>query len=201
MYSFFFLLLTVQRSRVKVQGLLQWRFGIQNIPTSYLTCADHKQAYKSWPELSQQLKMWVYLCLTVQCTQSLRLSVRLYQGLFLVQNDWQHGESWDSFNQEVICIGEMMPELWNALASGCPGGILALWCPTRFLFALVGGKNKTRAGWPAVWSNNTKMLLVFKFQGHFSAVIYRPVPLKSQDPDHAGCQKFQLKLQNKEVLH
>lgn len=60
-----FLLLNVQRSHVKVQGLLQWRFGIQNILTSYLTCADHKQAYKSWPELSQQLNMWVYLCLTV----------------------------------------------------------------------------------------------------------------------------------------
>lgn len=57
-------------SPVTAQGLLKWRLGIQNILTSYLTCADHKQAYKSWPELSQQTDIWVYLRLTMQCTQS-----------------------------------------------------------------------------------------------------------------------------------
>lgn len=44
--------------------------GVQNILTSYLTCADHKQAYKSWPELSQQTDIWVYLRLTGPYTQS-----------------------------------------------------------------------------------------------------------------------------------
>lgn len=98
-------------------------------------------------------------------------------------------------------MGEMLPELRYALAPGCPEGMLALWYPTRFLFALVGGKNKTRAGPAVVWSNNTKMLLAFKFQGHFLAVIFRHMPLKSQDSDHTGCNEFQLKIQNKQVLH
>lgn len=73
-YLFVWLLvLNVWRNPVTAQGLLKWRLGIQNILTSYLTYADHKLAYDSWPELSQQLDIWVYLHLTVQCTQSLLL--------------------------------------------------------------------------------------------------------------------------------
>lgn len=48
-------------SPVTAQGLLKRRLRIQNILTSYLTCADHKQAYKSRREQSQQTDIWA-LC-------------------------------------------------------------------------------------------------------------------------------------------
>lgn len=56
----------VAESPVTAPELLKRRLEIQNIVlTSYLTCADQKQAHKSWPELSQQTDIWVYLCPTV----------------------------------------------------------------------------------------------------------------------------------------
>lgn len=56
----------VAESPVTAQELLKRRLEFQNIVlTSYLTCADQKQAYKSWPELSQQTDIWVYLRPTV----------------------------------------------------------------------------------------------------------------------------------------
>lgn len=58
------------KSPVTAQRLLKWSLQIQNILALYLTRADHKQAYKSWPELSQQMDIWVYLHFTAQCTQS-----------------------------------------------------------------------------------------------------------------------------------
>lgn len=191
-------------SPVTAQGRLKWRSEIQNILTSYLICADHKQAYKSWPELSKQTDIWVYLRLTVQLTQRwylyyfMDLSTSLSSLLFLKKmTDSSDGES---YNEEVICMSEMFPELRSAVAPGCPEGILALWCPTRLLFALVGGKNKTRAGPGVVWSNNTETLLVFEFHGRFLAVIFWSIPLKSQY-DHTGCHTFQREIQNKQVLH
>lgn len=51
---------------VAAQRLLKWE--VENILASCLTCADCKQAYKSWPELSQQMDIWVCLHLRVQRT-------------------------------------------------------------------------------------------------------------------------------------
>lgn len=81
-------------SPVTAQALLKWRLVFENTLTSYLTCADHKQAYKSWPELSQQTDIWVYLRLTVQRSQGwylygFRDLLTPHSSLLLLQNDWQ----------------------------------------------------------------------------------------------------------------
>lgn len=163
--------------------------GVQNILTSYLTCADHKQAYKSWPELSQQTDIWVYLRLTGPYTQSWNLYCVMdiqtsNSSLLIFENDWQLRAE----KAEIYIIRRWFVWVKCCLNSDIPWPLSALrpcWLfdvPHTFCLPWWVGKTKPEQG-PGVvfWSNNTKTLLVFKFHGRFLAVIFRSIPLKSQD--------------------
>lgn len=117
-----------------------------------LTISSHSNHDLNW--VNKQIS-GVYLHLTVQRSQSrypcsFMNIPTLHPSPLILAEGWQlgPGESWDGYNQPVICIGEELPELRYALAPGCPEGTPALWCPHTPCVCLGGWEqqNQSRPG-------------------------------------------------------